>query len=107
MQHFFCKKVVGIENNSYLCTVTINRDRDMPEVFRFFGFSFFFYSKEHEPVHVHVEGNGRMAKFVWNGSEFTLLVKEKIKANDLKKIKAVIDENANLIIKRLEEHFNS
>ena len=75
----------------------------MPEVFRFFGFSFFFYSKEHEPVHVHVEGN----EFVWNGSEFTLLVKEKIKANDLKKIKAVIDENADLIIKRWEEHFNS
>ncbi len=66
-----------------------------------------FDSKEHEPVHVHVEGNGGMAKFVWNGSEFTLLVKEKIKANDLKKIKAVIDENADLIIKRLEEHFNS
>ena len=43
----------------------------------------------------------------WNGSEFTLLVKEKIKANDLKKIKAVIDENADLIIKRWEEHFNS
>lgn len=39
-----------------------------------------------KPVHVHVEGNGGMAKFVWNGSEFTLLVKEKIKANDLKKI---------------------
>lgn len=48
-----------------------------------------------------------MAKFVWNGSEFALLVKEKIKANDLKKIKAVIDENADLIIKRWEEHFNS
>ena len=67
----------------------------------------FFYSKEHEPVHVHVEGNSGMAKFVWNGSEFTLLVKEKIKANDLKKIKAVIDENTDLIIKRWEEHFNS
>ena len=105
MQHL--NKVVGIENNSYLCTVTIKWDRDMPEIFRFFGFSFFFYSKEHEPVHVHVEGNSGMAKFVWNGSEFTLLVKEKIKANDLKKIKAVIDENADLIIKRWEEHFNS
>ena len=48
-----------------------------------------------------------MAKFVWNGSEFTLLVKEKINTNDLKKIKEVIDENADLIIKRWEEHFNS
>ena len=42
----------------------------MPEVFRFFGFSFFFYSKEHEPLHIHVEGNGGMAKFEWNGTEF-------------------------------------
>lgn len=84
----------------------INRKRVMPEVFRFFGFSFFFYSKEHEPIHIHVEGNGGMAKFVWDGIKFTMLVQENIKTNDLKKIKAVIDENADLIIKRWEEHFN-
>ena len=68
----------------------------MPEVFRFFGFSFFFYSKEHEPVHIHVEGNSGMAKFVWNGSEFTLLVKEKIKANDLKKITFLTHREINV-----------
>lgn len=45
----------------------------MPEIFRFFGFSFFFYSKEHDPLHVHVEGNGGMAKFDWNGTEFILV----------------------------------
>ena len=79
----------------------------MPEVFRFFGFSFFFYSREHEPVHIHVEGNCGRAKFVWDGNEFKPFLKEKIKANDLKKIKAVIDENADLIIKRWDEHFNN
>ena len=72
----------------------------MPEVFRFFGFSFFFYSKEHEPLHIHVEGNGGMAKFEWNGSEFVLAEKQGIKSNDFRKIKTVIDENADIIIKR-------
>ncbi len=77
----------------------------MPEIFRFYGFSFFFYSKEHEPLHVHVEGNGGMAKFTWNGTEFELSEKVGIKANDYKKIKKVIDENADIIIKRWKEHF--
>ena len=81
-------------------------ERNMPEVFRFFGFSFFFYSKEHEPLHIHVEGNGGMAKFEWNGSEFVLAEKQGIKPNDFRKIKTVIDENADIIIKRWNEHFN-
>ena len=59
----------------------------MPELFRFFGFSFFFYSKENDPLHVHVEGNGGMAKFEWNGTEFALVERHGIKAGDFKKIK--------------------
>ncbi len=78
----------------------------MPEIFRLFGFSFFFYSKEHEPPHVHVEGNGGMAKFEWDGEAFNLKEKYNLKANDLKKIKGAIDENADLIIKRWNKHFN-
>lgn len=79
----------------------------MPEVFRLFGFSFFFYSKEHEPIHIHVEGNGGMAKFDWDGSKFVLREKINIKANDMKKIQAAIDENADLIIKHWNNHFNN
>ncbi|MBQ9190768.1 MAG: DUF4160 domain-containing protein [Bacteroidaceae bacterium] len=79
----------------------------MPEVFRFYGFSFFFYSKEHEPLHIHVEGNGGMAKFKWNGNEFELSEKQGIKANDYKKIKKVIDENDDIIIKRWKEYFDN
>ena len=45
-------------------------------------------------MHVHVEGNGGMAKFTWNGTEFELNEKQGIKANDFKKIKRVIDDNA-------------
>ena len=59
-----------------------------------------FYSKEHEPLHIHVEGNGGMAKFIWNGVEFELFEKQGIKANDYKKIKKMIDENADIIVKR-------
>lgn len=58
----------------------------MPEIFRFYGFSFFFYSREHEPLHIHVEKQG-------------------IKANDYKKIKKMIDENADIIVKRWKEYF--
>ena len=79
----------------------------MPEVFRLFGFSFFFYSKEHEPIHIHVEGNGEMAKFDWDGTKFVLREKINIKANDMKKIQAAIDENADLIIKHWNNHFNN
>ena len=57
-------------------------------------------------MHIHVEGNGGMAKFEWNGTEFVLTEKLGIKAGDFHKIKAVIDENADIIIKRWNEHFN-
>ncbi len=78
----------------------------MPEKFRFYGFSFFFYSKEHEPIHVHVEGNDGMAKFDWDGEKFVLVETHNIKAGDMKKIKFAIDENADIIISRWNEHFN-
>lgn len=78
----------------------------MPEVFRFYGFSFFFYSREHEPLHIYVEGNEGMAKFEWNGTEFVLTEKQNIKAGDFRKIKAVLDENADIIIKRWNDYFN-
>lgn len=78
----------------------------MPEVFRFFGFSFFFYSREHGPIHIHIEGNNGYAKYKWNGESFEQETAVNIKAGDLKNIKRVIDENADLIIKRWEEYFN-
>ena len=77
----------------------------MPEVFRFYGFSFYFYSKEHEPLHIHVEGNGGRLKYVWNGEEFIEEEAVNVKVGDIRRIKAVIDENADVIIKRWNEHF--
>lgn len=46
-----------------------------------------------------------MAKFVWNGVEFELFEKQGVKTNDFKKIKKVIDENADIIISRWKEYF--
>ena len=78
----------------------------MPEIFRIFGFSFFFYSREHEPIHVHVEGNDGYAVFDLVGDGFALREEHGIKANDLKKIQGVIDENKDIIINRWKEHFD-
>ena len=78
----------------------------MPEIFRFFGFSFFFYSREHEPIHVHVEGKGGYAIFDHVDNNFVLREKDKIKPSDFKKIKFVIDENADIIINRWNDYFN-
>ncbi len=47
-----------------------------------------------------------MAKFVWNGTDFELSERQKIKTNDYKKIKKVIDENADLIVMRWKEYFD-
>ncbi len=41
--------------------------RDMPELFRAFGFVFMFFSLEHAPIHVHVVGKDGDAKYEWNG----------------------------------------
>lgn len=79
----------------------------MPELFRFFGFTFFFYSREHEPVHIHVEGKDGYAVFDYDKTIDSFVIREKIniKAADLKKIKSVIEENKDIIIKRWKEHF--
>ncbi len=77
----------------------------MPEIFRFFGYSFFFYSKEHEPIHVHVEGAGGFAVFDYDGESFVMREKHGIKANDMKRIVAVIEENKDIIINRWESYF--
>ena len=37
---------------------------------------------------------------------FVLTEKQGIKSNDFRKIKTVTDENADIIIKRWNEHFN-
>ena len=78
---------------------------NMPEIFRAFGFTFLFFRHDHEPIHVHVIGKGGDAKYVWNGTEFAFYEQHNIKANDLKKIKMMIDENSDLIIRHWNRYF--
>ena len=47
-----------------------------------------------------------MAKFEWNGTGFVITEKQNIKAGDFRKIKAVLDENSDIIINRWNEYFN-
>ena len=77
----------------------------MPEIFRAFGFTFLFFSHDHEPIHVHVIGYGGVAKYVWIGTDFAFYEQHYIKANDLKKIKMMIDENSDLIIRHWNRYF--
>lgn len=46
-----------------------------------------------------------MAIFDWNGKEFILREKHNIKNNDLKRITLVIEENADIILKRWQSYF--
>lgn len=75
----------------------------MPELFRMYGFLFMFFSHEHEPMHVHVIGNEGEAKFSWNGDRFVLEKSRNVKHNDLRRIKDVISNNSDIIVKRWEE----
>ena len=77
----------------------------MPELFRMYGFLFMFFSHEHEPRHVHVIGNEGEAKFSWNGDRFVLEESRNFKHNDLRRIKDVISNNSDIIVKRWEELF--
>ena len=64
-----------------------------------------FFSHEHEPIHVHVVGKGGDAKYIWNGKEFIFHEQHGIKTNDLKKIKSMIDENSDIIVRLWEKVF--
>lgn len=77
----------------------------MPELFRMYGFLFMFFSHEHEPMHVHVIGNEGEAKFSWKGGRFVLEKSRNVKRNDLRRIKDVISNNSDIIVKRWEELF--
>ncbi len=77
----------------------------MPELFRAYGYVFMFFSLEHLPIHIHVVGNDGDAKLEWDGEQFVLVQSHNIKANDLKKIKRMVDDNTDIIIKHWELFF--
>lgn len=53
----------------------------------------------------NVVGNDGDAKFEWNGSEFILKEKHNIKPSDMRKIKQMVDDNADIIVSRWNDFF--
>ena len=79
----------------------------MPEVFRLFGFTYFFFSREHKPVHVHIEGAEGYAVYDLEGERFVQRYSNGIKAGDLKRIEAVLEENRETIVNSWKNYFNN
>lgn len=79
----------------------------MPEIFRAFGFSFLFFSREHEPIHLHVIGKDGNAKFVLREGKFVLDEVQNIKAGDMRKIKTMIEENSDIIVRQWKIYFRT
>ena len=78
----------------------------MPEVFRLFGFTYYFFSREHKPVHVHIEGADGYAVYDLDGDRFVQRYSKGIKAGDLRRIEAVLEENKDTIVKSWNSYFN-
>lgn len=78
----------------------------MPTIFRKNGYRFFFYSADGiEPAHVHVEYGQGDAKF-WL-SPLQLACSHRLKAQELKKARILIQENLELIKEKWDEYFGS
>lgn len=70
----------------------------MPEIFRMFGMKFFFYSLEHLPIHIHVRNADGTAKFEVN--PVRLVESRGMKPKDLVLAEALVEEHAELIVKK-------
>ena len=75
----------------------------MPDLFRAHGFVFMFFSLEHAPI--HVVGKDGDAKYEWDGERFILQQQHNIKSSDLRKIRTMIDDNADIIVSRWNQYF--
>ena len=56
-------------------------------------------------MHIHVEGAEGKAKFDYENGEFVQKEVYNIKSNDLKRIKEVIDDNKEVIVKHWNRYF--
>lgn len=78
----------------------------MPTVFTRDGFRVYFYSADwNEPIHVHVEYGDGKAKF-WV-DPVSLVSSYRMKANDLRRARKLIEANVKLIREKWDEYFGS
>ncbi|GAB3329944.1 DUF4160 domain-containing protein [Larkinella ripae] len=76
----------------------------MPTIWVQDGFRFFFFSNEHEPLHVHVEKGDAAAKFTL--VPVFLVKSEGMKARELKRAEAIIQERQQEFILKWKSYFN-
>ena len=76
----------------------------MPTIFILFGFRFMFYSNEHFPIHVHVKKGRISAKFTID--PVVMIENHGLKANEIKLIESIIEENSETIIEHWNNYFN-
>jgi len=76
----------------------------VPTVLREAGYRFFFFSNEREePPHVHVQQGERYAKFWLEPVGLELNVR--FRRNELTKVRKIILDNREVILRAWHEHF--
>lgn len=81
----------------------------MPKIFEWNGYKFFFFSNEgnpQEPCHVHARKAECLAKF-WVEPEVGLASSWGMSAVELNQLEKVVEEHADLIRRKWNEHFGS
>ena len=91
----------------------IKREKNMPEIYEYFGLVFYFFSNEHDPIHVHVKKGDKETIFeliIYNDVLTEIKTrkrrgKEMLSANDEKKTKDFIVFYADDIVKKWIKFF--
>ena len=77
-----------------------------PTVFREMGFRFFFFSREEERMHVHVHCADGEAKY-WLEPTIELAVNHGLSAQQLVKIKKIVEEHKSDLIQAWNSYFGT
>jgi hypothetical protein len=77
-----------------------------PTIFREAGFRFFFFSREEERRHVHILGPDGEAKF-WLEPEIALAKNYKLSDTQLAKIRKIVEEHQDELIRAWDSHFRT
>ena len=77
-----------------------------PTVFREMGFRFFFFSREEEHMHVHVHCADGEAKY-WLEPTIEMAVNHGLSAQQLVKIKKIVEEHKSDLIQAWNSYFGT
>jgi hypothetical protein len=77
----------------------------MPTVLRIMGYRFYFYMNEHLPRHIHVSKGGGEARIILE-PEIEIDSVYDFKANEVRQILKIINENYEFLIDKWNETFD-